>query len=270
MDVSLITIGMNHCNYIRKLYESLFSRPVSGLEAEYIYVDNCSSDGSMDFLKQTYPQVRTLQNQQPLGFGANNNKGFTLATGRIIGIVNPDIIFMDNALRQIVNFIDQSEEQVIVAPELLNPDGSHQFSVRRFLTLKTLVRRLSSGMNDQSDNQEIRKYLCKDYDWDKIQPIDWSFGAALFMKKETYEKLGGFDERYFLYMEDEDLCLRAWKNGITVTYLPVAQLIHNHLRDSRHLGKKALCHIKSTYTFFKIHGLNVMREQFQPNEKKVS
>ncbi len=261
MDVSLITVGMNHCNFINKLYESLLSRPVLGLEAEYIYVDNCSSDGSLDFLKQTYPQVRILQNQQPSGFGANNNKGFTLATGRVIGIVNPDIIFTENALKQIVDYIDATEEEVIIAPKLLNSDGSHQYSVRKFLTLKMLGWRLLTGMNDQSESPEIRRYLCKEYNWEKAQPIDWSLGAALFMKRDIYRKLGGFDERYFLYMEDEDLCLRAWENGIKVIYLPDAQLIHNHMKDSRRIGMKAVCHFRSMVTFFRLHGCHVKRDE---------
>ena len=146
-----------------------------------------------------------------------------------------------------------------IVPQLLNPDGSVQYSVRKFVTLKMMLRRRMSWENDDSNNSSVREYLCKDIDQEKTQEVDWAMGAAMFMSRDTYARLGGFDQRYFLYMEDEDLCLRAWKQGIPVVYFPEAKMTHNHLRGSTHLSKKTLYHLKSFFTYLRRHGINAKR-----------
>ena len=80
------------------------------------------------------------------------------------------------------------------------------------------------------------------------------------MSRDTYAQLGGFDQRYFLYMEDEDLCMRAWKQGIPVIYYPEAKMTHNHLRGSTHLSKKTLYHLNSFFKYLRRHGLSAKRE----------
>ena len=100
-------------------------------------------------------------------------------------------------------------------------------------------------------------YLCRNLDMDKIQPVNWIMGAAMFATREFYNALGGFDEDYFLYMEDEDLCLRSWKAGKPVIFAGNVAVIHNHLRGSKKIGKKMIKHFQSLFTFFKKHGLNV-------------
>lgn len=121
-----------------------------------------------------------------------------------------------------------------------------------------LSRWLSWG-NDDAANESVKKYLCKDIDTETQQDVDWAIGAALFMNRDVYAQLGGFDQRYFLYMEDEDLCLRAWKMGIPVTYYPAVQLIHNHLRASTHLGRNTCYHLDSLLKYFRKHGIGGQR-----------
>lgn len=263
--LSIITVGMNHLSYLHSFYESLYRIQNFTVAFEAIYVDNCSSDGTVDFLKANYPQVRIMQNTEPLGFGENNNKGVAIAKGDIIGIVNPDIVLIDNSINNIINYLDTNENS-IVAPKLLNPDRSLQYSVRRFITLKYFFSRVETKGKDSDESRTVGEYLCKNIDYNVIQPVDWALGAALFMKKDVYVKLGGFDQRYFLYMEDEDLCLRGWKMGIPTIYFPKTQMIHNHLRASSRIGKKAFCHIKSLIKFFLKHGVNVNRNNLVIDE----
>lgn len=257
--ISIITVGMNHKKYLEALYASLYGVCTPNEAFEAIYIDNCSSDGSVEWLREKYPQVKIIVNKKVCGFGENNNKGVMASQGDYIGIVNPDIVLKEGSLDRIFE-LSKEKKNVIICPQLLNPDGSVQYSVRKFVTLKLILRRWLSGENDDSNNSKVRDYLCKDIDFSKTQEIDWAIGAALFMSKETYEVLGGFDERYFLYVEDEDLCLRAWEKGIPVIYYPEAKLIHNHLRGSTHLSKKTLYHFKSLFTFFKLHGINYKRK----------
>lgn len=261
--ISMITVGMNHRRYVEALYGSLYSSVADTSHIETIYVDNCSMDDSVNFIRENYPQVKIVQNVERLGFGENNNKGVMASTGDYIGIINPDIVFIDGSLDCIGNMVKNQLEDgsvSIVAPKLLNPDGSVQYSVRKFVTLKMILRRWMSWENDDSENTSVRKYLCKDIDQTKKQEVDWAMGAALFMSRETYAKLGGFDQRYFLYMEDEDLCLRAWKQNISVIYYPEIELVHNHLKESRHLGRKTIWHLQSLLKYFRRHGFSVKRE----------
>lgn len=224
-----------------------------------IYVDNCSTDGSVEYIKGNYPQVTIILNQEALGFGENNNKGVLAAHGEYIAIVNPDIIVRGDALGQMLSYAQAHPEVGIIVPQLLNPDGSLQRSVRRYINVKSLISRGLTKGKDSADNEMINRYLCKDIDCTKTQEVDWAIGAALFMKREVYAELGGFDTDYFLYMEDEDICLRSWKLKRSVVYLPVAQMTHNHLRASSKIGKKMFIHMKSMMTFFRKHGLSPKR-----------
>lgn len=259
--VSIITVGMNHKKFIEVLYKSLFTENKPSIDFEAIYIDNCSTDDSIDFLKTHYPQVKIIPNTEPLGFGENNNKGVMASVGDCIAIINPDIILIDNSIDKICKELNYAKGNSIYAPQLLNPDGTVQYSVRSFITLRMLMRRLLSRGDDNNISNEMIKYLCKDINADETQTVDWAMGAALFMNRETYAQLGGFDQRYFLYMEDEDMCLRAWKMNIPVIYYPKAKMIHNHLRGSSKLGKKTLMHFKSLFTFFRRHGLSVKSQK---------
>jgi len=262
--ISIVTVGMNHKKYLEALYGSLLEcKPKQAVEA--IYVDNCSTDGSVEWLRENYPMVKIVENKQPQGFGANNNLGVRHSKGDYIGIINPDIVFLDESLDRIVAFARQKEWKGIVCPQLFNPDGSIQYSVRKFATLSMMLRRWFSGENDDSDNSKVRHYLCKDIDQNKTQEIDWAIGAALFMSRDTYLGLDGFDERFFLYMEDEDLCLRAWEKNCPVIYYPEAKLIHNHLRRSTHISKNTLYHFRSLITFFRLHGTHYKRNSISDN-----
>ena len=146
--------------------------------------------------------MKTIVNTEPLGFGENNNKGVMASVGDCIAIINPDIILRDDSIDKIYKKLEETQEDVIYAPQLLNPNGTVQYSVRSFITLRMFMRRLLSKGNDDNVSNEMVKYLCKDIDVDKTQTVDWAMGAALFMSRDTYAKLGGFDQRYFLYMEN--------------------------------------------------------------------
>lgn len=258
MKISLITVGMNHLTYIKNLYHTLLVDHRPNIEFECIYVDNCSTDGSQQWIKDVYPEINIIQNIQPQGFGANNNKGVMHAKGDYIAIINPDIEFFDDAIDALVNWMDgHKEEYGIVAPKLLNPDHTVQYSARRFMTAKTFLYRLLSLGDDKSNNKKVEDYLCKNLDLNKLQSVNWVMGAAMFLTRDFYNELNGFDEDYFLYMEDEDICLRSWKAGRPVIFAGNYAVVHNHLRASRKVGKRMLNHLRSLVVFYLKHGINV-------------
>ena len=260
---------MNHRKYVEALYKSLYENVSETEQIEAIYVDNCSSDDSVSFIRNNYPQVKIVQNTKPLGFGENNNKGVMASKGEYIAIINPDIIIQKNSIEVLHLFLANHPEIGIAAPQLLNPDMTVQYSVRGYLSPKLTFYRFITRGKDESENKKMRAYLCKDLDFERSQPVDWAMGAALMLSRDTYAQLGGFDQNYFLYIEDEDLGLRSWKMGKPVWYVPASKMIHNHLRSSTKLGKKSWMHFKSICTFLRKHGFNIPSYRQQYNENKL-
>lgn len=255
--ISVITVGMNHKKFISALYPSLYGEGMPAVDFEAVYVDNCSTDGSVEYLRQNFPQVRVLVNDRPRGFGENNNIGAIAAKGDYLAIINPDIVLHKKALDTAVEYLRHHEGVGMVVPKLLNPDGSHQYSVRRFITPPILLSRVKNKGSDDSQSAYTGQYLCKDLDYNNIQPVNWSLGAALVIETSFFAELGGFDTDYFLYMEDEDLCLRSWQRKRPVIYHPGAVMTHNHLRASRKIGRKSWLHLRSMMTFFRKHGFHI-------------
>lgn len=255
--ISIITVGMNHLPYLKTLLHSLYIENHPNCNFEMIYIDNCSTDDSIKFIHDNYPNVKIIKNKKILGFGENNNKGVLASTGKYIAIINPDIILQKDSLDLLLSYAEQHQQTGIIVPQLLNPDYTIQYSVRKFISIKMLLNRILSKGRDNTNNRIVNEYLCKDLDIYKTQPVNWAIGAAFFMSRDTFAELGGFDLDYFLYMEDEDMCLRSWKNNMPVIYYPESKMIHNHLRASAKLGKKTWLHIKSMITFFCKHGIKI-------------
>lgn len=270
IQVSIITIGMNHLRYLQALLPSLYGEGRPKVSFEMIYVDNCSTDGSLEYVRDNYPEVTIIKNREPYGFAENNNRGAFASTGKYIAIINPDIVLQKGAIDELFTYAEEHPEAGILVPRLLNPDGTNQYAVRRFVTLKALWGRALSKGNDSADRKDVNDYLCKDMDVDKVQAVDWSIGAAFFIPRLLYAELSGFDQDYFLYMEDEDLCLRSWKNGRPVMYIPTAMMVHNHLRASSKIGKKMLMHMNSLITYFRKHGISVENKYMNLSDDKLT
>ncbi|PRD51918.1 glycosyltransferase family 2 protein [Sphingobacterium gobiense] len=268
MKISIIIVGMNHLQYLKDLFPSIFSLGAIDATFEVIYVDNCSSDGSVSYLEEYFPQVRILKNESPKGFGENNNIGAKAAKGKYLAIINPDIILFKNSLDALLEFAQRNPGVGIMAPKLLNKDETYQYSVRRFITPNLFLSRALAKGDDARKIKGNAYYLCKDMDTEKNQYINWSVGAAYFIAKEHYDMLGGFDEDYFLYMEDEDLCLRSWKMNRPVVYMPKAVMIHNHMRSSRKINKNMKYHFISLFKFWKKHGIGIKDYAAEENIKR--
>lgn len=257
INISIVTVGMNHKHYLIPFLKSLFIDNKPSVSFELIYIDNCSHDGSVEYISEHYPSVKIVVNTKIKGFGENNNIGVGYTNGEFIALINPDIILLPNSLDNLCEYARQNPQTGIVVPELLNPDGTHQFSVRQFISPAAFLHRVSSGLKDHASNNKVADYLCKDIDVSKEQKVNWAIGAMFMIPKNVYDKLGGFDTDYFLYMEDEDLCLRCWKIGYNVVYYPKSQMIHNHIRASSKFGKRSLIHAQSLIKFFFKHGFSI-------------
>jgi N-acetylglucosaminyl-diphospho-decaprenol L-rhamnosyltransferase len=220
-DLSIIIINYNANEQLRECVRSLI-KYTEGIVYEVIVIDNCSTEQGVQQLLLEFPQVRFIQNHENTGFAKANNKAATVATGRNILFLNPDAVLFDNALGALVHFIDSRSDAGIVGPKLyinLNKDY-HSLYVRFtspfniFCLHLPLHRFVSKFYYTHFYNHKITRF------------VDWVCGAALLIKKDLWVELQGFDENFFMYCEDQDLCLRAKQGGYKIFYYPQAEIVH--------------------------------------------
>lgn len=208
MDLSVVILNWNTRKLLEQCLKSL-ACPQPGLEMEILVVDNASGDTSRQMVQTQFPQVRLLVNDHNLGFGAGNNTALPHATGRYILFLNTDTIVMEGALAAMVRFADSQPDIGILGPKLLNGDGSLQYSCRRYPNLGTGFFRNTPLGRLFPKNRFAIDYLYQDWDHATPRDVDWVSGAALMIRRTLLDQIGGFDETFFMYCEDVDLCWRA-------------------------------------------------------------
>ena len=203
-----------------------------GVSAEVVVLDNASEDGSVEMVRERFPSVRVLEGEENVGFARGYNRAARGTEGRHLLMLNPDTIVRPGALERLVAFMDAHPRAGAAGPRLLNSDGSLQYSCRRFprplaaIFRNTVLGRLAPG------NRFTRDYLMRDWDHGEAREVDWISGAAMCIRREAWEEVGGFDEGYFMYEEDVDWCLRAHKAGWEIWYEPEATIVHRIGRSS--------------------------------------
>jgi len=257
--LSIIILNYNNVNLLKKCIKSILDAQIK-IDYELIIVDNNSQDESKEFLSELdlgSVKMQIVLNNHNSGYAAGNNQAVKLAQGDYIFICNPDIIILPGAIEELYSYLENHSQVGMIGPQLLNLDRSIQYSCCRFPHWYTPFLRRTFFGGLPFLNKKLKKYLMVSYDHRKEREVDWMIGAALMLKKDFFEKLGGFDERYFLYFDDVDLARRVWQEGKKVIYLPSAQIVHAHQRLSNmrsalpSLFSKILwIHIQSAIKYF--------------------
>jgi len=217
-------------------------------------VDNASEDSSAAAVRRLFPVVRLLPQESNLGFAAGHNRAFVVSRGRWVLALNPDSTVRPGALACLVAFADAHPEAAAVGPKVLNPDGTVQHSARKFPTLLAGMFRNSILDRLFPNNRYTRDYLQSDWDHSDPRQVDWLSGAALLIARPALWEMQGFDEGYFMYVEDMDFCWRAHKGGWQVWFCPDAQIVHTRARASDLVPNRMIYqHHKSMYRFYKKH-----------------
>lgn len=226
MDLSIIIVNYNVKEFLQNLIHSIEKASLN-LAKEIIIVDNASDDGSVEFIKEKFPQIKLIANQKNLGFGKANNIGLMQATGKYILLINPDTLVAEDTFEQMIKFFNQNSEAGLAGCKILNPDGTLQLACRRSFpgpwTSFTKVTGLSTLF---SKSKIFARYNLTYLDENETYEVDAISGSFMMMRKEVYEKVGGFDEQFFMYGEDLDLCYRIQKTGFKVFYVHSTQIIH--------------------------------------------
>lgn len=233
MNLSIIILTYKSKNLVRFVLKDLFESNLPE-QTEVIVVDNDSKDGIEKMIEREYPEVKFIQSGENLGFAGGNNLGIRAAFGKYILIMNPDIFVEPNTVQKLYNYITEKEKHNIglVAPRLNNPDGSLQHTAYRFHKLLTPVFRRTFLGGTEKGKKHLKKFLMNDWDHDSVREVDWVQGSFFISPKSLLERVGNFDERYFMYMEDMDLCRKIKMAGKKVIYYPEAQAVHLHRKES--------------------------------------
>ncbi|MBI5837408.1 MAG: glycosyltransferase [Candidatus Eisenbacteria bacterium] len=232
------------------LEECLRSLAESGdMPAEILVVDNSHRRPARPVVER-FPGVRLIENTENSGFARAVNQGVRGTTGEWVMVLNPDTRVRPGALRELERFGGEHPEAGIVAPRLLNPDGTLQHSCRRFYTLRTLLYRRTFLARWMQDSPVTRAHLMLDFDHLEPRAVDWVLGGAMLVRRRAVEDVGGADERFFLYFEDVDWCYRMGKRGWKVWYVPAAEIEHRHRRESTRDLAGLRRHIVSSLRFY--------------------
>lgn len=179
------------------------------------------------------PRIRRIDNPHPSGFGANHNAAFAHADAPCFCVLNPDIMLPDNPFPALLDCLDASGAALAV-PHIVAPDGADEDSVRRFPTPWRLLHKSLAGARGEH----------------RVARPDWAAGMFMLWRHEAFAQLGGFNERYFLYYEDVDLCTRAWRAGLPIAYCREATAIHDARRESHRKLRFLRWHLASMARYF--------------------
>ena len=251
MDLSLVILNYNTREHLRACLASVLtegSTRVAGgaVDAEIIVVDNASNDGSADMVASEFPWVTLVRAPRNGGFAYGNNLALRQARGAAIMLLNPDTALSRGAIAGLLTRLDEHPEAGLVGPKLLRPDGSMHLACRRsFPTPDVAFYRLSGLGKAFPRSPRFGRYNLTYRDMDEPMVVDAVCGACLVVRREVVDAIGLLDERFFMYGEDLDFCLRAKRAGWVVRYEPGVVVQHQHGAASR---KRAL---RTTFHFFR-------------------
>ncbi len=231
MDLSIIIVNYRDTGKTLACLKSVAESDLSGIEYEVIVIDNGAIKNIEDQVSLAIPTVQYIYNKKNLGMGTGNNAGVRKARGEYIMVLNHDIRLKAETVKSMFNYISRKNKVGLVAPELIYPNGEHQDSCFRFPSFwLPFYRRTFIGKFFKS---QLDAFLLKEADKRMPTTVDWVMGSCLLIKRSALEKVGGgFDERFWMYFEDIDLCRQLWQAGYKVIYFPTVQVIHDHGRGS--------------------------------------
>lgn len=223
MDLSIIIVNYKSKLKLLNCLTSIKAADLTGLKYEVIIVENASGD-DLSALSNDYKVISSKKN---LGMGGGNNLGIKSALGDYILISNPDIVYQISTIKELFYYLKNNPQIGLIGPKLLNPDGTLQYSCVRFPKIYIpILRRTFVG---RFFPKSLNNYLMKNNDHEKVMEVDWLLGACFMLKKPVTPL---FDERYFMYFEDVDLCRQVKSAGLQVVYYPFVAVIHDHIRAS--------------------------------------
>ena len=226
MELSIIIVNYNVKEFLQNLLHSIEKASLN-ISHEIIIVDNASDDGSVELIREKFPSVKLIANTENLGFGKANNQALAIAEGKYLLLINPDTIVSEDTFDKMISFFENNSGAGLAGCKILNPDGTLQLACRRsFPGPWTSFCKVTGLSNLFPKNKLFARYNLTYLNEDQTYEVDAISGSFMMMRKETYDTVGGFDEEFFMYGEDLDLCYRIQQAGFKVYYVHTTQIIH--------------------------------------------
>ena len=226
-DVTVSIVSYNTCDDLRNCLASLQARRDEGeVTLEVVVADNESKDGSVDMVRSEFPWVRVVETGGNLGYGRANNAGLKEANGRYYFVLNSDTIVEPGALKVMRDFMDESPKVGCVGAQLILRDGSTQTSCARDPGLLAVFWEQTYLDRLLPNNKITGNYLMTDWDYKDRREVEQVCGACLFVRRQAWLDIDGFDPAYFMYFEDTDFCIRIRKAGWKIVFVPEARIHH--------------------------------------------
>lgn len=226
MKLSIVIVSWKVKELLSECVESIY-RETQNIDFEVFVVDNNSQDGTVEMLKQDFPQVNLIANKTNNGFARANNQAIDKARGEYVLLLNPDTKILDQALEKVVEYMDQTRDCGVCGCNLLNPDRSLQPSVRHFPKLIDQALVLLKLHNFLPNLSCFRRYLARDFDYAKTQKADQVMGAFMMIRRNLIDEIGSLDNGYWIWFEEVDFCRRTVDADFEVRYFADAQIIHH-------------------------------------------
>jgi GT2 family glycosyltransferase len=226
IDLSICIVNYNAKELLLECLESIY-RQTGQLEIEIILADNGSSDGSVSAVREQFPKIKIIENDENLGFVKPTNQGMRASCGKYILLLNNDTVILDNALTKMVSFMESHPDVGVCGPKAVDGDGVMQTRCRRGFPTPWATLTYLTGLARLFPRSPLwSRYLMSYFDEDEIHETDAVSGSCLMIRRETMKQVGYLDEDYFAYGEDLDYCARVQKAGWKIYYYPQAHIIH--------------------------------------------
>lgn len=237
IQVSVIIVSYNVQPFLDLCLDSVF-RALISVNAEVFVVDNHSTDGSPEMVRSRYPKAKLICNRENTGFAKANNQAVALAEGRYIHFLNPDTVLPEDFYQQTLAYMDSHPEAGAIGPKLLDGKGGYALdSKKAFPSFWTSVYKVTGLSRLFNKSQKFNRYYRQDLSENEIATVEILSGCCLLVRQSAMTKAGGsFDEGYFMFCEDVDLCHRIGLAGFRNIYFPEVAIIHYKGESTRKLS----------------------------------
>lgn len=251
-DLAVVVVNYNSGDFLPRCLASVYAA-AQDLALEMVVVDNASRDGSGKRVEAEHPAARILENPVNRGFAAAANQGIRATAAPFVLLLNPDAEITGGSLAGLLKVAGERPRTGAVGLLVRNPDGTIQPSARKVPGLLESLGHAFLGPAIPT-NPFTRSYTMADWDRATEREVEWISGSAMLLRREAFEAVEGFDEGYFMYVEDVDLCTRLREAGWTVVFSPEVEVVHEIGASSRRMPKRmAVEHSRSIYRYFDRH-----------------
>lgn len=254
MDLTIIIVNWNTKRLLETCLKTVADNlaELPSLKSETIVVDNASNDGSVDMVRTNFSWVRLVDNSENVGFAKANNQAFEMSSGRFVLLLNPDTELRNGALAALTGYMDENAATGIAGARLLNSDGTLQQSCYRF---PTPGRELWLLLHLDKLYPDFATYDMSEWDTQAPRKVEVLKGACLILRRDLIVGEQLFDEAYFMYSEEVDLCRRIHKAGWGIDWVPQGEVVHHEGQSTKQaIGVMFFQLYRAKLLYFRKHG----------------